>query len=154
MLYMEQKLYSIKDLVPILRLHPKTLLRFIGEGKIRARKIGRSWMVHEDDLREYAHAELAGSGRSSDAASAGAPPERVAASAVVEISGWNPEEASRLSNHLIAMLNGKDESRGRTRFDFSYDPAAGRAKYTLYGRPSFLAAAMRAFEPFTAGRED
>ena len=50
---MEQKLYSIEDLVPILKLHSKTILRFIHEGKIRARKIGRTWMVQQDALDFY-----------------------------------------------------------------------------------------------------
>ncbi|MCX7028219.1 MAG: helix-turn-helix domain-containing protein, partial [Spirochaetes bacterium] len=56
---MEQRLYSIAELAEILKLHPKTILRFIHEGKIKARKIGRSWMVGFEELKEYAHAEFA-----------------------------------------------------------------------------------------------
>ena len=47
---MKLKLYSISDLAPLLNLHPKTILRFIHEGKIQARKIGRSWRVSEERI--------------------------------------------------------------------------------------------------------
>ena len=50
--------YSVEDLTEILNLHPKTIRRFIREGKIQGRKIGRTWQVHRDELKEYAHTEL------------------------------------------------------------------------------------------------
>ena len=49
---MEIKMYSISDLAKILNLHPKTILRFIHEKRIAARKIGRSWMVSEKELKK------------------------------------------------------------------------------------------------------
>jgi len=50
---MENTYYSVEELSEILKLHPKTVRRFIREGKITGRKIGRSWMVHEEELKRY-----------------------------------------------------------------------------------------------------
>ncbi len=154
---MEHKLYSIADLSDILKLHPKTILRFIHEGKIKARKIGRSWMVSRDELKEYAHSEFAVEEKprqetnKTDSANLA---ERIAVSAVVEIDEENSEEASRISNSLMAMLNGKDNSWGKTRFDFFYYPEIRKAKYVLYGSPKFIAAVLGTFDLLAAQKEE
>jgi len=146
-------MYSIMELTKILNLHEKTILRFIHEGKITAKKIGRAWMVHEDDLKAYAHGELAGREQprlEPDYASLG---ERISVSAVIEIREENSEEASRISNSLMAMLNGKDESWGPARFDFIYYPEAAKAKYVLYGSPAFIAQILKTFDMLCAQKE-
>ena len=73
---------------------------------------------------------------------------------MVEIDEENSEEASRISNSLMAMLNGKDDSWGRTRFDFFYYPEIRKAKYVLYGSPKFIAAVLGAFDLFAAQKEE
>jgi excisionase family DNA binding protein len=82
---MEPKLYSITELSPILKLHPKTLARFIHEGKIKARKIGRSWMVNEDALREYARGEFAVAREPKFEPDYASLSERITVSTVIEI---------------------------------------------------------------------
>ena len=156
---MEQRLYSVEELAGILDLHPKTVRRFIREGKLRGSKIGRSWRVHEADLREYAHAELADSGRTGEPADAGAGREArpaahaaeagetaIRVSAVVEIRNHDPEESGRLSNSLIALLNAKDPAWGPTRYDFIYHPEERKSRFIIYGTPAFIAEIMRVFD--------
>jgi excisionase family DNA binding protein len=154
---MEQKLYSVAELVEILKLHPKTILRFIHEGKIKARKIGRTWMVGTQELKEYAHAEFAETDATAaaprDKPDYGSLSERISVSAVVEIDEQNSEEASRISNSLMAMLNGKDESWGKTRFDFFYYPEIRKAKYLIYGSPKFISAILNTFDLICAQKE-
>jgi excisionase family DNA binding protein len=143
---MEPKLYSIDDLTSILKLHPKTILRFIHEGKIKARKIGRSWMVSREDLKDYAHGELAGREDTGGSPEYHTMAGRIAVSAVIEINEQNSEEATRISNSLMAMLNCKDESWGKTRFDFFYYPEIRKARYVLYGSPRFIGTVMDSFD--------
>jgi len=151
---MEPKLYSIAELSPILKLHPKTLTRFIHEGKIKARKIGRSWMVHEDALREYAHGEFAGKEKPRLQPDYASISERITVSAVIEIVEQNSEEASRISNSLMAMLNSKDESWGKSRFDFLYYPEAQKAKYVFFGSSRFITEILRSFDTLCRQKED
>ncbi len=142
---MELKLYSISDLTTILKLHPKTILRFINEGKIKARKIGRSWMVSEDDLKSYCHSELSNKQPPVPLPNYDTIAERISISAVVEIIEQNSEEASRLSNSLIAMLNSEKGKNGESRFDFFYYPEIQKAKYVFYGNPEFIGRILSTF---------
>jgi excisionase family DNA binding protein len=143
---MEGKLYSIAELAPILKLHPKTILRFVREGRLRARKLGRSWTVSEEDLRAFAHGELASPPAQAARRDARPFAQRVSVSAVIEIEERDSEEANRIANSLLAMLNGKDESWGPVRFDFFYYPEVGKAKYLVYGAPGFIAALVGSFD--------
>jgi excisionase family DNA binding protein len=150
---MEQKLYSIEELTSILDLHEKTILRFIHEGKIKARKIGRSWKVTNDDLKEYVHGELKPAGTQAEKPEYDTIGSRISVSAVIEITEENSEEASRISNSLMAMLNAKDESWGKARFDFFYFPEIRKAKYVLYGSASFISAVLRMFDILAQQKE-
>lgn len=149
---MEQKLYSIEDLAPILKLHPKTILRFIHEGKIQARKVGRTWMIQKDALNHYLQGGSVEQAVTPAAQKRMA--ERITVSAVIEIEEQNSDEATRLSNSLLALLNSKDDSFGESRFDFFYYPEIQRAKYVLYGSPKFISLILDIFHSLSQGREE
>lgn len=152
---MKDRFYSVDEIARIIDLHPKTVRRFIREGKIKAKKAGREWRIHEDDFKEYAHSELrepgtaeAETGGSRGDSGGYAEPgdeNRINVSAVVEIHEKESEEASRISNSLIALLNSKDPSWGRARYDFIYHPESRKARFVLYGTPEFIAAIMKMF---------
>ena len=142
---MENTFYSIQELTEILRLHPKTILRFIHEGKIKAHKIGRSWRISQEALKHYAHAELATPTQKAEPVDFGSISNRMKVSAVIEIVEQNSEEASRLSNSLMAALNCTNRSDSGSRFDFFYYPETQKAKYVLYGTPVFIAEIMTMF---------
>ena len=146
---MEQKLYAIQELAQILKLHPKTILRFIHEKKIKAQKIGRSWRVSQQALKEYAHGELAVPVKTDNPVDFGSLNDRMKVSAVIEINEQNSVEASRLSNTLLAALNCKDPDWGNARFDFLYYPEIQKAKYVLYGSPEFIREVMMMLESFS-----
>lgn len=145
---MEDTYYSVDELAGILRLHPKTVRRFIREGKIRGRKIGRSWMVGQDELKRYAHGELSAPAPDSmkmlPAASDGRP--RITASTVIELREKDTQEASRISNSLLAVLNSRDPEWGEVRYDMLHDPEEHTAKFIFYGSPRFIAEIIKVFD--------
>ena len=129
-------MYNVSQLSEILDLHPKTVRRFIRDGKIRATKIGREWRVRKEDLQQYAHGELAN--KPSEPQPTTPLSSRVQVSAVIEINEGHPEEVSRISNSLIAALNSKDPSWGRSRYDLLYHPKTRKARFILNGTPLFI----------------
>lgn len=151
---MELKLYTISDLTTILNLHPKTILRFIHEGKIKARKIGRSWMVSENDLKSYCHCELSGKEPPMLSPNYDTLKNRINVSAVIEINEQNSEEASRISNSLIAMLNSEKNSNRKSRFNFFYYPEIEKAKYVFYGSPEFIEKILHVFNELCSVQGD
>lgn len=126
------KLYSIAELAEILKLHQKTILRFIHEGRIEGRKIGRTWMVSEEELKRYCHGELSSKATVTETPDYSSIGKRITVSAVVEISEQNSEEASRISNSLMAMLN-SEKSANNVRFDSFYYPEIQKSRYVFYG---------------------
>jgi excisionase family DNA binding protein len=143
---MDTKLYSIADLSKILDLHPKTVLRFINEGKLHAKKIGRTWRVSEDDLKIFCHGEFSNNQTQVPSVDYDTLASRISVSAVIEIKEQNSEEASRISNSIMAMLNSDRDSDGKSRFDFFYYPEIEKAKYVFYGNPQFVGRIIDTFE--------
>ncbi len=141
---MTEKFYSVEEISQMLELHPKTVRRFIREGKIPGKKLGREWKVAREDFIAYAHGELAGTGEK-EVRTFSPPAQRISVSAVIELHEKDSEEASRLSNSLIAMLNAKDPAWGPARYDLIYHPEDGKARFVLYGSPIFISEIMKLF---------
>ena len=49
----DMKLYSVKALSDILKIHPLTIRNHIKQGKLKARQIGRRYYVTDDNLKEW-----------------------------------------------------------------------------------------------------
>ncbi|MBM3694807.1 MAG: helix-turn-helix domain-containing protein [Actinobacteria bacterium] len=141
-------MYTVTEVAQILDLHPKTVRRFIREGRIRAQKIGREWRVRREDLREYAHAELAG--RPGEVRSDIPVADRIHVSAVIELEDATSEEMSRLSNSILAILNGRDPAWGNARYDLIFHPETRRARFVLHGSPQFIRALLECLEVLAA----
>jgi len=47
------KFYTPEEVAGILKVNPKTVLRWIREGKLKAVKAGRLWRVREEDLEAF-----------------------------------------------------------------------------------------------------
>lgn len=130
-------MYTVQQLAQVLSLHPKTVQRFIREGKIQATKIGREWRVRNEDLRKFAHGELS-------AVPAAEPvptsrlADRVQVTAVIELEEGHSSEVSRISNSLIAVLNCKDPRYGAARYDLVYHPEIRKARFVIHGSPLFI----------------
>lgn len=143
---MNKMFYSVNETAEILNLHPKTVIRFIHNGQINAKKIGRAWMITHDEIKAFAHGELAVTSDHDTFKSNEGIESRLSVSAVVEIRDENAEDASRISNSMMAMLNSSDGSLGKTRFDFIYNPETHSAKYVFWGSPSFISMVLKSFE--------
>ncbi len=48
----EVKVYTINDVADILKVTRRTLYNYINTGKLKAVKVGKSWYVSEENLRE------------------------------------------------------------------------------------------------------
>jgi len=129
-------MYNVSQLAEILDLHPKTVRRFIRDGKIRATRIGREWRVRKEDLQQYAHGELAN--KPQEPWPTTPLSSRVQVSAVIEVNEGHSEEVSRISNSLIAALNCKDPGWGTSRYDLVYHPETRKARFILNGTPMFI----------------
>lgn len=47
------KMYNVKELALILKVHEKTAQRYFTQGRIKGVKIGGSWYISDEALNEY-----------------------------------------------------------------------------------------------------
>lgn len=45
--------YTLEEAATALRIHPQTLAKLLRKGEIRARKIGKGWLIHPQALEEW-----------------------------------------------------------------------------------------------------
>lgn len=47
------KLYGVKDVMELLQISERTALKYLNEKKLVGRKIGRKWVVSEENLKNF-----------------------------------------------------------------------------------------------------
>jgi excisionase family DNA binding protein len=109
-----------------LKLHPKTLLRYIREGKLPATRVGKSYRIRNADLESFA-------GLPEQALPAAAMAPTV--TTIMDIPGIDAEMAKKLALGITSNLNGNPAQTGHRRAETIYTPANSHMKVVLVGAP-------------------
>ncbi|UTV54031.1 helix-turn-helix domain-containing protein [Burkholderia arboris] len=127
--------HTVEDTAARLRVHPKTILRFIRDGKLRATRVGRAYRILAADLAAFAPTEPA------------APmPRAVRVTSIVDIPDASQSLHQYLSRSLHAMASGRTSYVDPVRIDVTFDPAASVVKIIVAATPADTAALMSSFE--------
>ena len=130
---MEDTLYSVDEVAEILHLHPRTVRIYLNEGKLAGRKIGKEWRISRAALNSFLGDEGVNpeveesSGRAA-----------LHVSAVIDLPARDREQATRLSNTILAALKGKGPEYSAVRFDFIYYEDERKARCVFWGDPVFI----------------
>jgi excisionase family DNA binding protein len=146
---MAKQYYTVEQISRLLDIHPKTVQRYIREGKISASKIGKSWRVSGHDLSAFA--ENAKNKTSENAQWSAGQKEKVNVSCVADINVTSRDEAIRIMNTLSAVLNVKPPEYGNSTMytQFIETEVEGRVRVTLWGNISFTVAMLQSIEALT-----
>lgn len=143
--------YTVEQISEMLGIHPKTIQRYIREGKLRATKIGKSWRVTGHDLSVFTEqAETGDKNRRRDVN----PDEKVVISSVIDINVDHRDEAIRIINTLTAILNGKPPEYGRSSMHAQFIEAEYKVRITLWGGNRFMAAMLDAIDMLTSQNDE
>lgn len=129
--------YTVEQISDMLDIHPKTIQRYIREGKLRATKIGKSWRITGHDLSifvESASSEGLGSGNR--------PARNIIASSVIDIIVEGNEDSIRIMNTLTAALNAKPLEYEHSSMQSQYIEREKMVRVTLWGDLRFMAVMM------------
>jgi excisionase family DNA binding protein len=118
-----------------LSLHPKTVRRFIREGRIKATRIGKAYRILDSDLAEFA---------GGPPASGTGPSARV--TSVVDIDNVDSETAQRLARFFPGALYSREPRPDPISLQVLYDPERQQLKVMLAGSPSRVAAYLAHIE--------
>ena len=129
--------YTVEQISDMLNIHPKTIQRYIREGRLRATKIGKSWRITGHDLSVFIENNSAeGSGLGNRSA------RSVIASSVIDIIAVEKEDAIRIMNTLTAALNAKPPEFGQSSMQSQYIERENMVRVTLWGDIRFMAVMM------------
>jgi excisionase family DNA binding protein len=135
----------------MLGIHPKTVQRYIREGKLRAAKIGKSWRVSGHDLSVFTEGTAPSHAvRKSDIPA----DERIKASSVIDIDVDSRDEAIRIVNTLTAVMNAKPPEYGRSSMHAQFIEPDFKVRVTLWGNIKFMSAMMSSIEVLTEQNEE
>ncbi|WP_176050616.1 helix-turn-helix domain-containing protein [Burkholderia sp. BCC1644] len=127
--------HTVEDTAARLRVHPKTVLRFIRDGKLRATRVGRAYRILDADLAAFAQTEPA------------APvPRAVRVTSIVDIPDASQSLHQYLSRSLHAMASGRTSYVDPVRIDVTFDPAASVVKVVVAATPADTAALMSSLD--------
>jgi excisionase family DNA binding protein len=148
---MPEKYYTAEQAAELLKIHIKTIQRYIREGKLRANKVGKSWRITGHDLSVFA--EGARESAESPAGMEVPPADRVKISAVADIEAVNREEAIRIMNTLNAVMNVKPPEYGVSTFTAQYLEPDRKIRLMLWGNLPFMEAMMSFISALTGRQE-
>lgn len=124
--YMDRAYLTVERISELLDIHPKTIQRYIREGKLRAVKVGKSWRVSGHDLSVFIESNSA-HGEKSNA-------ERtITASSVIDIGTNGAEDAMRIINLLTSALNAKPPGFSKTSMQSQYIERENIVRVTFWG---------------------
>jgi excisionase family DNA binding protein len=108
-----------------LKLHPKTVLRFIHEGRLKATRVGKAYRILRADLDALAGLP----------APAERPPQDAWVTCIVDVPGVGHELAQKWGRTLPAVLQGRCGAGPPLRADVIYEPERSHLKIIVVGSP-------------------
>lgn len=132
---MSGNLYTVAEAAGRLKLHVKTVLGFIRDGRLKATRVGKQYRIVQSDLDAFAgqHAPPAEVRRT----------RRVEVSSIVEIDAVSLETATRAVTHLQGALKGRAPDDGHAQLDTIYYQEIGRLKLIITASPETTAQLLK-----------
>lgn len=149
---MEERFFTVEEIGEMLKMHPKTIQRYIREGKLRAVKYGKAWRVSGHDLSLFTESALYAE-LQSEKSHRESGKQIAVASAVVDIDVFGREEAIRILNALTAVLNAKPPEYGSSSMQGQYIEQEHKVRVTLWGDPAVVALLLTSVAELTVREE-
>src|SRR5262245_2030773 len=122
---MSEELYTVEQTAERLKLHAKTVLRAIREGRLRATRVGKSYRILRSDLEAFA-------GLPTRVVYAGGDPW---ITSIVDIPHVWPELAQKWARTVTSALNARAPGGPGLRADVIYEPERLHLKIIVVGPP-------------------
>ena len=128
---MNEDIYTVSDVAERLKLHVKTVLAFIRDGRLKATRVGKQYRIARSDLDAFTgHTAPPAAPRRT---------RRVEVSSIVEIDAISLEAATRAVTHLQGALKGRAPGDTHAQLDTIYYEEIGRLKLIISASPETTA---------------
>ena len=136
---MSEEVYTVEQFAERLKLHPKTVLRFIRDGRLRAVKVGKSYRILRTDMEA-----MTGVVRGSQTKA-----PRV--TCIVDFADVAPDLAQRLARQLPSLRLGQTAHPDPMSLDVAYDTARRGLKVVVVGSLADTAAMLNMIQVLAEG---
>jgi excisionase family DNA binding protein len=147
---MELPFLTVTQVARILGVTEKSVRDFVTCGELRASKIGQ-WRITEDDLREFVERRSNQAIKTflDNADPKGHPyASRLPGTMIVcVVIDYYTPAPKPLTDHLLAYVNSRSPEASFN-WTYSWDRNTGRARYTVWGPPHFVARLLDTLEAF------
>lgn len=133
---MSEEVYTVEQFAERLKLHPKTVLRFIKDGRLRAVKVGKSYRILRTDMEA-----MTGVVR-------GRPAKEVRVTSIVDLSDVDKPLAQHLSRMLPSLRMGREAPSDPMSLDIAYDESRRHLKIVIVGAPADTASVLTMIKAF------
>lgn len=133
---MNEELCTVHGAARELSLHPKTVLRYIHEGKLAATRIGKAWRIPRNELRKLSGLPVA----------ATRPAGRVRITAIAEIEDVGIDAAGRIATVLSAVAGGREPGSPPLQLNVAHNPIERNLKVVLIGGQGEVSAMLGLLE--------
>jgi excisionase family DNA binding protein len=121
---MSAHLFTADEVAELLNLHVKTIRRYVRDGRLKARRIGKEYRIARADLDEFA-----GETRAPDTPVART--RHVIASSIVDVDVVSPQESHRITAMVMAALNSRKGEADFPRVDTIYYEEQAKLRITI-----------------------
>lgn len=143
---MSEKYYTVEQVAKLIELHPKTIQRYIREGRIKAQKVGKEWRITGHALSTF----VEGTGDVTADHSVqnvqeilGAAMNDIKVSAVLDIPVRNHSEVVKVANWINSLIISRPSHSGYTSMTSQYIEPENIIRILLWGDPAFVEGIMR-----------
>lgn len=123
---MSDRLVTVEEAAERLNLHPKTVLRYIHDGRLSATRIGKAYRIARAELGAF----MGIAGGSSEAG------EAARATCIVDIPNLSVDEAERMVTFLHSAALAGHAGTPPLHLETAFDPHAKSMKVVVIGIPS------------------
>lgn len=132
---MDQDFYTITEVAKRLKLHVKTVLIYVRDGRLKATRIGKQYRVARSDFDAFAGQQAQQSEPRRT--------RRVEVSSIVEIDAISLEAATRAVTHLQGALKSRPPDDSHAQLDTIYYQEIGRLKLIISASPETTAQLLK-----------
>lgn len=141
-------LFSVEQVAERLGLHVRTVRRYVREGRLRARRIGKQYRIARADYVAFTEGTADSAPGDADRTLA------VDASSIVTVEPIGRDRADALLQVLLAAAAARAPGEEPMRVHTAYDPARRRLKIVALGGLAAGAELFRTVEAGLRGRAD
>src|SRR5262245_26455318 len=143
-----KQLFTVDEVAGRLNLHVKTVRRFIREGRLPAKRIGKEYRITRAALDDFA-------GTATDPGNVPIQRSRqVLVSSIVDVDAISPTDGERVTTLIMAGLNARRGELDFPRVDSLYDADRGRLRITITANPTLTCDLVRTIAALTESARD